>query len=80
MQPLPSTSSSTRTKSYMIGNFFNFDKEDTKEQEEDEEEITSKKSEYVEDDPVEKMFNFFFGEKEENPMGLKRFGSERFPG
>lgn len=26
------------------------------------------------DDPVEKIFSFFFGEKEENPMGMKRFG------
>jgi hypothetical protein len=30
-------------------------------------------------DPVEKIFNFFFGEKEESPMGMKRFGAERFP-
>jgi hypothetical protein len=26
------------------------------------------------DDPVEKMFGFFFGKKEEEPMGMKRFG------
>lgn len=26
------------------------------------------------DDPVDKIFSFFFGEKEENPMGMKRFG------
>ncbi len=69
----------------MIGNFFNFDQKDNGDDDEKEgvtkevEEI-SKKSDYVEDDPVEKMFNFFFGEKEENPMGLARFGSERFPG
>lgn len=31
------------------------------------------------DDPVEKIFNFFFGEKEESPMGMQRFGKERFP-
>jgi hypothetical protein len=31
------------------------------------------------DDPVEKIFNFFFGQKEESPMGMKRFGAERFP-
>lgn len=30
-------------------------------------------------DPVEKMFSFFFGAKEESPMGMKRFGAERFP-
>lgn len=26
------------------------------------------------DDPVDKIFSFFFGEKEETPMGMKRFG------
>jgi hypothetical protein len=26
------------------------------------------------DDPVDKIFSFFFGQKEESPMGLKRFG------
>lgn len=69
----------------MIGDFFNFDKKKGTEQqestikEEEEEETISKKSEYADDDPVEKIFNFFFGEKEENPMGLARFGAERFP-
>jgi len=31
------------------------------------------------DDPVEKIFNFFFGKKEEAPMGMARFGKDRFP-
>jgi hypothetical protein len=31
------------------------------------------------DDPIDKIFGFFFGKKEEEPMGLKRFGRERFP-
>ena len=31
-------------------------------------------SSYSSDDPVEKIFGFFFGEKEEEPMGMKRFG------
>ena len=66
---------------YMIGNFFNFDKKDDDEEKSKEEtnndtEKVSQKSEYVDEDPVEKIFNFFFGEKEENPMGLSRFGSE----
>lgn len=26
------------------------------------------------DDPVDKIFGFFFGQKEEAPMGMKRFG------
>lgn len=34
---------------------------------------------YDEDDPVEKIFSFFFGKRELNPMGMKRFGKERFP-
>jgi hypothetical protein len=32
-----------------------------------------------EPDAVEKLFSFFFGKPEEEPMGLKRFGRERFP-
>jgi len=31
------------------------------------------------DDPVDKIFSVFFGKKEESPMGMKRFGRERFP-
>lgn len=31
------------------------------------------------DDPIDKIFGFFFGAKEEAPMGMKRFGMERFP-
>jgi len=34
---------------------------------------------YYEKDPVEKVFEFFFGVPEAEPMGLKRFGKERFP-
>lgn len=30
-------------------------------------------------DPIEKIFSFFFGEPEEEPFGLKRFGANRFP-
>lgn len=35
----------------------------------------------VDDEPdfIEKIFGVFFGAKEESPMGLKRFGRERFP-
>lgn len=31
-------------------------------------------AESTSDDPVDKIFSFFFGAKEENPMGMKRFG------
>jgi len=34
---------------------------------------------YDPDDPVEKIFAFFFGKRELNPMGMKRFGKDRFP-
>jgi hypothetical protein len=30
------------------------------------------------DDPVDKIFGFFFGQKEESPMGMKRFGRGAF--
>lgn len=69
----------------MIGDFFNFDKKGPTKDDNDNAKIEEEKSEsktskdYDDDDPVEKMFNFFFGEKEEKPMGLARFGSERFP-
>ena len=31
------------------------------------------------DDPVDKIFSVFFGKKEDEPMGMKRFGREKFP-
>jgi len=54
--------------------FFNFNKEE--EEEEEEEQDTG----YVdEEDPIEKIFGVFFGKKEAKPMGMERFGQERFP-
>jgi len=38
-----------------------------------------KEEAYYERDPVEKVFEFFFGKPEAEPLGLKRFGKERFP-
>ena len=65
-----------------LGDFFNFNK-DSKEKEEAPVEAKAPESVveegYSDDDPVEKMFNLFFGKKEEEPMGMKRFGRERFP-
>jgi hypothetical protein len=46
--------------------------EETKDEEEDD-------NYYDEDDPIEKIFGFFFGKKEKNPMGMQRFGQSRFP-
>jgi len=63
--------------------FFNFGK-DEKEAEAKEEEPAPAPApaggeDYYEDDMVEGIFNFFFGKKEIEPMGLKRFGREKFP-
>ena len=60
-----------------IGGFFNFNKKEPNPDPESEENEASEG--YSDDDPVEKLFNVFFGKKEENPMGLSRFGAERFP-
>jgi hypothetical protein len=64
-----------------IGNFFNKKDDDSSkvesETDKSEEEVVS--NDYSEDDPVEKLFGFFFGKKEEAPMGMARFGPTRFP-
>ncbi len=71
--------STEQTKLY-LGDFFNFNK---KSEEPAAPESPPKEEEaaatYTDDDPVEKMFGFFFGAKEEAPMGMARFGKERFP-
>jgi hypothetical protein len=51
----------------------------TTEEEEEEEEEAEEKIDDFSDDPVDKIFSFFFGKKEESPMGMKRFGREKFP-
>lgn len=82
--PNTCTSKTTTTQRY----FFDFgNKNKDKEAEVEEEPVAEAKEaaapgaggDYYEDDPVEKIFNFFFGAKEAEPMGLKRFGAERFP-
>lgn len=70
------------TRPLYLGDFFNFGKKeeepeasaDTVVEEEPEEE-----GYFDEDDPIEKIFGVFFGKKEKEPMGMKRFGQERFP-
>jgi len=67
------------TKLY-LGDFFNFNKGDSsKDSETPAKEPEPENQPYSDDDPVEKMFGFFFGKKEEAPMGMARFGRERFP-
>ncbi len=82
--------STTKTSSLNLGDFFNFGKQESKQQEptaatakteqatptptpEEEEDY------YDEDDPIEKIFNVFFGKKEKAPMGMARFGQSKFP-
>lgn len=65
--PLSSKASlSTTTTQRHLNNFFNFNKPD---EEVKEEEDTFQDAAYDEDDPVEKIFGFFFGKREEEPMG-----------
>ena len=50
-----------------------------KEEEEEDAAAPEEPAQDFSDDPVDKIFGFFFGAKEEAPMGMKRFGRERFP-
>ncbi|KAL3919970.1 MAG: hypothetical protein SGILL_003491 [Bacillariaceae sp.] len=54
-------------------------KQDDKEQKSAAEEDSDSPPPSDDEDPVEKIFGFFFGQKEEAPMGMKRFGREQFP-
>ena len=59
-------------------NFFKFNSPpEPKEEKKEEEEV--KDNACDEGDPVEKIFSFLFGEREEEPMGMSRFGPEKFP-
>lgn len=63
-----------------LGDFFNFGKAKEPEPETTTPEEEAAQTGYVDDeDPIEKVFGFFFGKKEAEPMGMKRFGQERFP-
>lgn len=81
-------SRTTTTTTLFLGDFFNFgnnqkEKEETApvaSKEEEEEEDGEAQTGYIdEEDPIEKIFGIFFGKKEAEPMGMKRFGQERFP-
>jgi hypothetical protein len=61
-------SSTTTTSRYM------FDFLKPKEPEKPPEEEPEKEVQDFSEDPVDKIFGFFFGQKEEAPMGMKRFG------
>ena len=68
-----------------FGDFFNFGKDKAAEEQEEEtvsltpEEAAVQTGYIDDDDPIEKIFGIFFGKKEAEPMGMKRFGQERFP-
>lgn len=66
------------TTSLSLNNFFNFNQPEKKEEKEEEEE-SFQDGAYDADDPIEKIFGFFFGKREEAPMGMSRFGPDRFP-
>jgi len=55
-------------------NLFDFLKPNEPEDKPASKEEADKGSQAPSDDPVDKIFSFFFGEKEETPMGMKRFG------
>mmetsp|Transcript_2147 Transcript_2147/g.3115 ORF Transcript_2147/g.3115 Transcript_2147/m.3115 type:complete len:158 (-) Transcript_2147:137-610(-) len=65
VQSHPKRSSSTTTL-----NFFNFNKPDEEEAKEENDEPKFEDPAYDESDPVEKIFGFFFGKREEEPLGL----------
>lgn len=46
---------------------------------EEEKKVEQEEEAYYEKDAIEKVFEFFFGKPEAEPLGLKRFGKERFP-
>jgi len=81
--------STTRTTSLNLGDFFNFSKQEAKQEKpstgtaKTEQATTTTPEEeedyYDEDDPIEKIFNVFFGKKEKAPMGMARFGQSKFP-
>ena len=74
--------SKTSTSSLYLGDFFNFNNKndgDAAQQEQVAESQAVVEAEGEDRDPVEKIFNFFFGAKEEKPMGMDRFGPQRFP-
>eukprot|EP00585_Thalassiosira_rotula_P007418 CAMPEP_0196139920 /NCGR_PEP_ID=MMETSP0910-20130528/7023_1 /TAXON_ID=49265 /ORGANISM="Thalassiosira rotula, Strain GSO102" /LENGTH=317 /DNA_ID=CAMNT_0041400711 /DNA_START=23 /DNA_END=976 /DNA_ORIENTATION=+ len=66
-----------------LGDFFNFGKKEEEPEASLTDTVTDEEPEdegfYDEDDPIEKIFGVFFGKKEKEPMGMKRFGQERFP-
>lgn len=59
--------------------FFKFGENESIKAESEKEDKPAPQSDDSDEDPVEKIFTFFFGKKEEEPMGMKRFGRERFP-
>ena len=74
--PSPQSAKQTSLTVRHLNNFFNFNKPEPEKTEPVKE---FQDAAYDSDDPVEKMFSFFFGKREESPMGMARFGSGRFP-
>ncbi len=78
--PIDQSISTARSTSITRLGLFDFLKQDDKEKPQsqkksnDDDGDDDSTQQFSSDDPVEKIFSFFFGEKEESPMGMKRFG------
>lgn len=79
---MKTSNGSSSTTSLNLGDFFNFGKPKQAEPEiataAEADEETEEEVYYDPDDPIEKIFGIFF-KKEKSPMGMARFGQDRFP-
>ena len=82
-QPLPLSTTTQRATSIVgplqLGDFFNFNKNDQEAKEETTDKATTTEEKdddsfqdaaYDPEDPIEQVFSFFFGKREEKPMGM----------
>ena len=60
-------------------NFFGNNSNQNKEKQAQSTQAEDGEAPYYEKDSIEKVFEFFFGKPEAEPLGLKRFGKDRFP-
>lgn len=77
----PTQQTTTTLTARSMFDFFKDDKDQgsSSPQAQQSEEETEAQANDFSDDPVDKIFSVFFGKKEAEPMGMKRFGQERFP-
>ena len=78
---IPNKQATTISTARYMFDFFKEKKEDDASSsvpQQSEDEIEASSNDFS-DDPVDKIFSVFFGKKEDEPMGMKRFGREKFP-